>query len=245
MIAVGVQSGFSQTAGNSESVVTLHRRVEGACELVQRGVLLAEGTYASLRVEGVTELVYSPELSKNDFIGYPTGTPQKLVKLARKSGFRTKPAPSTLMTELPKVVGLAATSICPSLEKALQAAEQERIERRKQVQSKVFRPSFDGVSRPEPIDTPRPTVVPKDANSSQSSHRAVKDRVKRRQETALLSVIVGSNGDVEQVKVVRSSSPQIDQDVIQGASKWKFRPARKNGLPVPAQINIELSLYLY
>jgi hypothetical protein len=146
MISAGVQNGFSQTTGSSNLTITLHRRVKQSCELLQKGTLLFEGQYASVLVEGVAGQIYSPELGRDDFIGYPPGTPQKPVKLAQKSGFRMKSVLDAAVSDAPKVVGLEKASNCPSLEEVLPTAEQDRIEHRHHIQSKLFHPGIDGVS---------------------------------------------------------------------------------------------------
>lgn len=237
-----VQNGLSQSPGSTESNVTLCRPVAQSCELLQKGTLLSEGGYVSLRVEGVAEEIYSPELGKEDIVGYAASTPQELVKLAKKSGFRMKPVSSTEESGLPKVAG----PTCPGLEPALQAAEQDRIDRRHEVQSRRFKAGVDGVSPPEAIDTPPAKAVPQEASSaSQSSQPTDGAQSKPQQAEVLLSAVVTSNGDVDQIKVLRSTSPEIDQKAVQTARSWKFKPGRKNGLPVPVVINVEISVHLY
>jgi hypothetical protein len=86
------QTGLAQTIGSSSSAIVLHRRF-GSCELVQKGMLLAGDQYASVRLDGVSEPIYSPELGDGDFIGFRVDMQQDLAKLARKSGFR--------MTQMP------------------------------------------------------------------------------------------------------------------------------------------------
>jgi hypothetical protein len=63
-------NGLSHTSKSSNSAIVLHRRF-GACELVQKGTLLSEGGYPLVRLDGVSEPIYSPELSSDDFIGEP------------------------------------------------------------------------------------------------------------------------------------------------------------------------------
>ena len=61
----------------------------------------------------------------------------------------------------------------------------------------------------------------------------------------MLSAVVTTSGDVEQVKVIRSLSSELDKKAEQAVTGWKFHPARKNGLPVPVLINIEINFHLY
>jgi TonB family protein len=236
---------FSQAPESSNSAIVLHRRF-GACELVQKGTLLSEDGYALVRLDGVSESIYSPELGSDDFIGDPVGAPQNLTKLARKSGFRMKAASDAELSKLPKVLGSPGTaSDCSSVEEALQRVERDGAERRQRLQSKVFQAGSNGVSQPEAISTPQPKVESRNANPSLQPAQPTPKAKAKLQGTAILSCIVAINGDVEQVKVVRSLSGDLDKKALETVATWKFRPARKNGLPVPVEIHAEVNFNLY
>jgi len=47
----------------------------------------------------------------------------------------------------------------------------------------------------------------------------------------VLELVVGSQGDVESVKVAESN-PAFDETAAEAARQWKFRPALKDGKPV-------------
>jgi TonB family protein len=237
------QTGLAQTIGSSSSAIVLHRRF-GSCELVQKGMLLAGDQYASVRLDGVSEPIYSPELGDGDFIGFRVDMQQDLAKLARKSGFRMKPA-SDALGQLPNVLRLAGASSCPSLEEALQSAERDRTERRQRLQSKLFQAGSGGVSSPIAVATPQPKAEVQSTSSSlQPAQAAAKAKVKF-QGTAILSCVVAINGDVEQIKVIRSLSQDLDKKAVETVASWKFRPARKNGLPVPVETNVQIHFDLY
>ena len=243
--SAGAQNGGSRPTESSDSAITLRQRVGQFCDLLQKGTLLPEEGYVAVSVEGVAGEIYSPELGKDDIVGYSTNTPEQLLKLAQKSGFRMKPVAATEVSNLPKVVGRENDSACPGLEQALQTAEQGRIDRRRQLQSKVFRAGSGAVSPPEALDTPQPKAEPEGASSSpQSSHRAAAS-AHVKQGKIVVSAVVASNGALEQVRVVHSVSPEVDLQAIQTASKWKFKPGKKNGLPVPVLINVEVNFSLY
>ncbi len=84
-----------------------------------------------------------------------------------------------------------------------------------------------GVSAPRAIVMPDPEY-PKEA-------------VKGHQPGSIVLVlIVGSNGEVRYLKVVRGISPEIDQAATEAVKKWKFKPALKDGKPVAVQIEVQL-----
>ncbi len=56
---------------------------------------------------------------------------------------------------------------------------------------------------------------------------------------------VNGKGDVDDVKVVRSSNRQFDQSAMNAAKQWKFLPATKDGRPVAVQMNSEMTFKLY
>ncbi len=217
-----IQSGFSQTTGSSTSIVTVHRQVDQSCELVQKALLIAEEDYLSLRLEGDTDKVYSPEMGKKDFIAYPTKTEPTLARMAQNSGFRTKAVSDDDMNDLPKAIVLEGSKDCSSLERVLQQAEQDRNERRHRIQSKVFQAGVHGVRPPEEID------------------RSVSN-LELRTGSFIVTAVVGINGNLEQVKIIRSPSSSDQRKILDVVNKWKFRPGRMDGLPVPVKITVEVS----
>ena len=65
------------------------------------------------------------------------------------------------------------------------------------------------------------------------------------QGTCLLRVLVGSDGRPEDVQIVRSLDPSLDQKSIDAVQSWRFDPATKEGQPVAVQIRVETSFRLY
>jgi TonB family protein len=59
--------------------------------------------------------------------------------------------------------------------------------------------------------------------------------------TVLLRVFVGSDGLPRVVAVARSLRSDFDQAALKAVTKRKFYPATKDGKPVPAKINVELT----
>jgi TonB family protein len=53
--------------------------------------------------------------------------------------------------------------------------------------------------------------------------------------TVILSAIIHSNGSVSDVKIVRGVDDRLDQYASAALSRWRFRPATKNGDPIALQ----------
>jgi protein TonB len=234
------------SAGQAEesSIVIVHRKLDQHCELLERGTLFSEGRYAWLRIDGVAEDIYSPELGNDDFVAPPAGVPKKLMKLAQKSGFRVKVTSDVNTSEFPRLAARPEHSACPSPVEAIRIIERNRTERRHELQSKLFRPGYDSVIPPEGVTTPESKTDTGNPDSPPQSTPTMGSKVKVHG-TVVLSAVVTSNGDVEQVKVIRSMSSELDKKAEQAVTGWKFHPARKNGLPVPVLINIEINFHLY
>jgi TonB family protein len=61
----------------------------------------------------------------------------------------------------------------------------------------------------------------------------------------VLSLIVGADGLPLSVWVVKPCGEGLDEKSIEAVQQWKFRPATKDGEPVPVFINVETSFHLY
>jgi TonB family protein len=57
----------------------------------------------------------------------------------------------------------------------------------------------------------------------------------RIQGTVILSAVIHSNGSVSDVKILRGVDDRLDQYASAALSRWRFRPATKNGDPVALQ----------
>jgi protein TonB len=72
-----------------------------------------------------------------------------------------------------------------------------------------------------------------------------KARSKGYQGRVLLVVIVSKIGRAKSVRLKKSSGHAIlDQAAIKSVKKWRFRPARKNGVPVPARVIVPVNFRL-
>jgi len=58
----------------------------------------------------------------------------------------------------------------------------------------------------------------------------------------IVVMLVGldAKGHVQAVRVLRSDEKAFDQTAVDTVKKWKFKPAEKNGQPVPVQVTVEM-----
>jgi len=69
-------------------------------------------------------------------------------------------------------------------------------------------------------------------------------RKARYQGTVALLAVVGADGNVYDVKVVRALGLGLDERAIMAIKQWKFRPGSKDGKPVPVIVSIETTFRL-
>lgn len=64
--------------------------------------------------------------------------------------------------------------------------------------------------------------------------------------TVLMEVVVGSDGQVGEVRVTRSLDREfgLDDRAVETVKKWRFTPARKDGVAVPVLVEIEMTFTL-
>jgi TonB family protein len=90
----------------------------------------------------------------------------------------------------------------------------------------------DGVTAPIPIYKPEPPYT--------GEARAAK-----LQGTGVYSAVIDDSGNVADVKVVRPADRGLDESAAHTLRTWKFKPATKDGKPVPVKVVIEVSFRLY
>ena len=56
----------------------------------------------------------------------------------------------------------------------------------------------------------------------------------------VMLVGVNAKGHVQVVRVLRSDEKAFEQSAVDTVKKWKFKPAEKNGQPVPVQVTVEM-----
>ena len=61
----------------------------------------------------------------------------------------------------------------------------------------------------------------------------------------LVSILVGTDGLPGAAQVTRPIGMGLDQKAIDAVKRYRFRPAMRDGAPVPAQITVEVNFLLY
>lgn len=89
-----------------------------------------------------------------------------------------------------------------------------------------------GVSAPRAIYAPDP-------NYSEEARKA------KYQGTVVLWVIVGTDGRTREIRVQRSLGLGLDENAVEAIRRWRFEPARKDGVPVAVQVSVEVNFRLY
>jgi len=88
------------------------------------------------------------------------------------------------------------------------------------------------VSEPIPIFRPDPPY-------SEEARKA------KLQGTVTLAIIVDVDGAVHDVHVVKPVGMGLDEKAAETVSTWKFKPAKRNGVPVPVRVLVEVTFRLF
>ncbi len=100
--------------------------------------------------------------------------------------------------------------------------------------------AIDGV----PVYGVRNCATPPEATYSPDPEYSKEARKAKYQGTNLLWLIVGPDGRPRNIKVIRSLAMGLDEQAIKAVSKWRFKPATKDGKPVPVFIEVEFKFRL-
>lgn len=233
-------SAIGQSTQAGSQSVTLHEYLNPSCEVVEPGVLVDHSEYVSVVIPGLHEQVYSPELGKEDYLVLSPNVPKKLAKLIRKSGFRVKSSRNE--TALPQPVTQGTQ--CPDTQESIQSIAQQRANRRRLIQSTVYSFGSGGVRLPKLVSSSE-TGYEMGTSSPRLLLEKYKGKKQKYSGIAILMVLVGLDGKVSQVKVVRSATKELDQKAEETVESYKFDPARKYGLPVPFQMYIQTAFQIY
>jgi TonB family protein len=90
----------------------------------------------------------------------------------------------------------------------------------------------NGVSAPDPIYKPEPPYT-KEAKAAKLEGSVV------------LQIIVGVDGAVTNVKVVKEFDKGLTENAVDTVKTWKFKPALKDGKPVPCKVSVQVSFRLF
>ena len=96
---------------------------------------------------------------------------------------------------------------------------------------RVFDKTFAAVRPPVVISEVRPTHTPE---AKQARIEGVVE----------LEGVVGVDGKLSQIVVVKKLDPGLDGQAVAAAMQWTFRPATLNGRPVPYRVTLELTFTL-
>jgi TonB family protein len=58
--------------------------------------------------------------------------------------------------------------------------------------------------------------------------------------TVVMLIGINGKGRVEAVRVLHSDEPAFEKTAVATVKKWKFKPAEKDGRPVPVQVTVEM-----
>lgn len=85
-----------------------------------------------------------------------------------------------------------------------------------------------GVQAPAPLFTPEPEFP----DRASSEHY---------QGIVVLNVIVDTSGKVQNIRLVRPAGMGMEEEAVATVSKWRFKPAKREGEPVAVEMNIEVA----
>jgi TonB family protein len=84
-----------------------------------------------------------------------------------------------------------------------------------------------GVSEPIPTYMPDPTY-------SEEARKA------KYQGVVSLWIVVDSQGNVTDARVVKPLGLGLDEKAVETVRTWKFKPAMRNGVPVPVRVGVDV-----
>ena len=96
---------------------------------------------------------------------------------------------------------------------------------------------------PTPVPTPKPPPVYTEAVPTSAPNPTVPDTLRRDalDKTTVLQVVVSANGVPEQITVANSAgSTELDTLARDAAQKWRFKPATRDGVPVPCTVRLHI-----
>jgi len=88
------------------------------------------------------------------------------------------------------------------------------------------------------VTAPIPIYKPEPAYSEEA-------RKAKYQGTVVLWIIVDAQGNVTDNRVVKPLGLGLDEKALEAVKTWKFKPATRNGVPVPVRVMVEVSFRLF
>ena len=59
-----------------------------------------------------------------------------------------------------------------------------------------------------------------------------------------VTITIDEHGTVSSAQVLKSSDPAFERAAVAAVEKWKFKPAKVDGKPVPIKVNVPISFVL-
>jgi TonB family protein len=84
-----------------------------------------------------------------------------------------------------------------------------------------------GIKPPKALSAPDPKFPELPADAEQHG-------------TVVMLIGVSTKGRVEAVRVLHSDEQAFEKTAVATVKKWKFKPAEKDGRPVPVQVTVEM-----
>jgi len=106
------------------------------------------------------------------------------------------------------------------------------------------KPARTTTSRAEPfkpgagVTAPTPTYKPEPPYSE-------KARKAKYQGWTVLWLVVDAEGNVAEARVVKPLGVGLDEQALETVRTWKFKPAKRGGVPIPVRVMVEVNFKLY
>ncbi|MGA9586991.1 MAG: energy transducer TonB, partial [Terracidiphilus sp.] len=96
----------------------------------------------------------------------------------------------------------------------------------------IYTPGIGGVSQPVPIFTP-------EAEFSDEARR------QKYQGVCIISVTIDAQGNPQNPRVVQRLGMGLDEKALEAVLRYRFKPARKDGKPVPVRMSVMVNFRLF
>ncbi len=200
--------------------------------------MLNYGQYVAVALDGEPGKIYSLELGKGDFLAASPTVPREMWNSVRASGFKLRSA-TDVNSSLQPAAAVTVGHDCPPVAQAVQYAAQLLLRRRKQLQAHPYAPMYHpGVGFLPPVN------IPQKQSPSQNAavEKAIRGTLRIPEKTTVkLSILIGVDGTVHQVRPVWSRDSRLIQTAEETVRQWRFQPARDFGLPVPMRVLVAVS----
>jgi TonB family protein len=93
--------------------------------------------------------------------------------------------------------------------------------------------------------TPPPCASAPQVISVRDPEYSKQAREAKYQGTCMLGLVVGTDGSTSHIFVISGLGMGLDEKAIEAVKTWRFKPAMKDGRPVPMQLAVEVDFHLY